>query len=108
MGKAALPACLRLGLHPVVDRAGADRGAVLLQCDPLAHGLGGLLDTLVLGGSSGLGLARPEPSACSCSELQAGGSGRFHIYPDRGFARPTPTPPAPAPLSFTHTHHPFI
>ena len=107
MGKAALPGRLHLGLHHLVDRAGADRGAVLLQCDPLAHRLGGLLDTLVLGGSSGLGLARPDPSAFSCSELQAGGSGRSHRCPDRGFARHRSRPLARSRRRHLQLHHAF-
>ena len=40
VGKAALPASDHLGLHRVVDRPGADRGPVLVQREPLAHGLG--------------------------------------------------------------------
>ena len=38
-----------MGVHGLVDRARADRGAILLQRDPLAHELAGLFDPLVLG-----------------------------------------------------------
>ena len=47
LGPAALPRAGHLGVHAVGDRPGDDRHPVLLQLQPLAHDLGGILDPLV-------------------------------------------------------------
>ena len=62
-GATALPRRHHVGLRPLVDRAGAHRGAVLVQRDALPDGLGLLLDALVLGRPGGLGLERPDAPA---------------------------------------------
>ena len=61
---------VHLGVHAVGDRPGPDRGAVLVQQQPLAHDLGGILDPLVHQRPE-LGHQRPGPHHALHAEPEA-------------------------------------